>query len=142
RPILVHGSGVLWSDACAALQRFAEQAGLPVYPTPQARGAVPDDHALSFPAARGTAFRETDLALVVGTRLNYVIGHLAPPRFAADAAVIQVDVEPGEIGHNRAVDVGILGDARAVLEQLAAAAAGQLDARRTLAWREHLGQVE
>src|SRR5204863_7876397 len=69
-------------------------------------------------------------------------GHLAPPRFRADARVIQVDVEPTEIGHNRAVDVGIVGDARAVLEQLSAAGAGQLDPSRYAAWREHLGRVE
>src|SRR5204863_2763588 len=58
RPILVHGSGVLWSDACDALRRWVEQAGMPFYPTPQARGAVPDDHELSFSGARATAFRQ------------------------------------------------------------------------------------
>ncbi len=142
RPILVSGSGIFWSDACAELQQWAELAGIPFYTTPQGRGALPDDHPLSFPAARSTAFREADLALVVGTRLNYVIGHLAPPRFRADAAVIQIDIEPTEIGSTRAVDVGILGDARAVLNQLLAAAEGRLDDGRFAAWREHLGNVE
>src|SRR5919199_1481498 len=76
RPIVVTGSGIFWSDACEELRQWVELAGLPFYPTPQGRGAVPDDHPLSFPSARGTAFREADLALVVGTRLNYVVGHL------------------------------------------------------------------
>ena len=142
RPIVITGSGILWSDAAAELQRWVELAGLPFYTTPQGRGVVPDDHALSFPGARATAFREADLLLVIGTRINYVISHLAPPRFRADAKLIQVDIEPTEIGHNRPADVGIVGDARAVLEQLLDAADRRVDPRRYASWREHLGQVE
>jgi acetolactate synthase-1/2/3 large subunit len=142
RPLVITGSGILWSDAEADLQRFVELAGIPFYTTPQGRGVVPDDHALSFPAARATAFREADLLLVIGTRINYVIGHLAPPRFSATAKLIQVDIDPTEIGHNRAADVGIVGDARAVLRQMLDAADGRADSRRYAAWREHLGSVE
>jgi thiamine pyrophosphate-dependent acetolactate synthase large subunit-like protein len=142
RPLVITGSGILWSDAEADLQRFVELAGLPFYTTPQGRGVVPDDHALSFPAARATAFREADLLLVIGTRINYVIGHLAAPRFSATAKLIQVDIDASEIGHNRAADVGIVGDARAVLRQLVAAADGRVDSRRYAGWREHLETVE
>ncbi|MBV9174490.1 MAG: thiamine pyrophosphate-binding protein [Chloroflexi bacterium] len=142
RPIVITGSGILWSDASKELQQFVELAGLPFYTTPQGRGVVPDDHTLSFPTARSTAFREADLLLVIGTRINYVISHLAPPRFSADAKLVQVDIDPAEIGHNRAADVGIVGDARAVLHQLLAAADGRIDARRYDAWRAHLREVE
>jgi acetolactate synthase-1/2/3 large subunit len=103
---------------------------------------VPDDHELSFPTARSTAFREADLLLLVGSRINYVIGHLAPPRFNASARLIQVDIDPAEIGHNHPADVGIVGDARAVLQQLMAAADGRVDARRFAGWRTHLADVE
>jgi acetolactate synthase-1/2/3 large subunit len=87
-------------------------------------------------------FREADLLLVIGTRLNYVISHLAAPRFSPDAKLIQVDVDASEIGHNRPADVGIVGDARAVLAQLVAAADGRVDGRRFESWREHLRTVE
>ena len=142
RPLLLTGSGILWSDAEAELQQFAEQVGIPFYTTPQGRGVIPDDHALSFPAARATAFRESDLILVIGTRINYVIGHLAPPRFNAAAKLIQVDIDPAEIGHNRPADVGIVGDARAVLRQFLDAADGKLDSKRFSNWRDHLANVE
>ncbi len=142
RPILITGSGILWSDASEQLRRWVDLAGIPFYTTPQGRGVVPDDHPLSFPAARSTAFREADLVMVVGTRLNYVIGHLSPPRFRADARLIQVDINPSEIGHNRPADVGIVGDARTVLNQLLDAADGTLDRGRYAAWREHLAGVE
>ncbi len=142
RPVVISGSGILWSEAEAELQQFVELAGLPFYSTPQGRGAVPDDHELSYPTARSTAFREADLFIVIGTRINYVISQLAPPRFNADAKLIQVDVDPTEIGHNRPADVGIVGDARAVLQQLLNAADGKVDRRRFAGWREHLGEVE
>src|SRR5215471_2281766 len=142
RPLILTGSGILWSAAEAELQQFAEQTGLPFYTTPQGRGVIPDDHALSFPTARATAFREADLVLVIGTRINYVIGHLAPPRFNAAARLIQVDIDATEIGHNRPADVGIVGDARAVLSQLVDAASARLDAKRFAEWRDHLANVE
>jgi thiamine pyrophosphate-dependent acetolactate synthase large subunit-like protein len=142
RPLVITGSGILWSSAEAELQQLVELLGLPFYTTPQGRGVVPDDHQLSFPTARSTAFREADVLLVLGTRINYVIRHLAPPNFSADARVIQVDVDPTEIGHNRAVDVGIVGDVRSVLKQLLGAADGRVDTRRFQPWRDRLAQVE
>jgi thiamine pyrophosphate-dependent acetolactate synthase large subunit-like protein len=142
RPLVLTGSGILWSDADAELRQLVELFGLPFYTTPQGRGVVPDDHALSFPTARATAFREADLLLLIGTRINYIIGHLAAPRFNASAKLIQVDIDGGEIGHNRAADVGIVGDARAVLRQFLAAADGRVDSKRYAGWREHLAGVE
>src|SRR4029434_8778826 len=118
RPLIVAGSGVWWSDAGAALQTFVETAGIPFYTTPLSRGSIPEDHELAFLFARARAFSEADVVLNVGTRLNYVIQFGRPPRWAADVKVIQVDVDPAELGHNRPVDVPILGDGRAVLQQL------------------------
>lgn len=142
RPIIVTGSGILWSGASEQLRQWVDLSGIPFYTTPQGRGVVPDDHALSFLTARSTAFREADLAIVIGTRINYVINFLAPPRFSAAAKLIQIDINPMEIGHNRPADVGIVGDAGAVLGQLLAAADGRLDKRRYSAWTEHLADVE
>jgi acetolactate synthase-1/2/3 large subunit len=143
RPVVITGTGIIWSGASGALRAFLERANLPFFTTPVGRGVVPEDHRLCFPAARATAFREADLLLVIGTRANYVVSHLSPPRFRADAKLIQVDIEPTEIGHNRPADVGIVGDARAVLEQLTEAAEdGHLDARRFEPWVSHLREVE
>jgi acetolactate synthase-1/2/3 large subunit len=142
RPLLLTGSGILWSGAEGELQQLVEHAGIPFYTTPQGRGVVPDDHALSFPTARSTAFREADLLLLIGTRINYVIGHLSPPRFNASARLIQVDIDPSEIGHNHPADIGIVGDARAVLQQVLEAMPGRVDPKRFVAWRQHLSDVE
>ena len=72
-----------------------------------ARGLIPEDHELAFLNARSKAFTEADVVLAVGTRFNWVIQFGRPPRFAADLKVIHVDVNPGQLGHNRPVDVPI-----------------------------------
>jgi thiamine pyrophosphate-dependent acetolactate synthase large subunit-like protein len=142
RPVVVAGSGVWWSDGAAALQAFVEATGIPFYTTPISRGLVPEDHALAYLNARSKAFTEADVILAVGTRFNWVIQFGRPPRFAADLKVIHVDVNPAQLGHNRAVDVPIAGDARAVLEQLRAEAEGRIDPRRYGAWTGKLRTLD
>jgi alkylation response protein AidB-like acyl-CoA dehydrogenase len=69
------------------MRQFVEKAGIPFYTTPQGRGVVPDDHPNSYLTMRSTAFRDADLIIILGTRMNYVIGHAAPPRFGANAKI-------------------------------------------------------
>ena len=142
RPLVLGGSGVWWSDASSSFQSFIEASGIPFYTTPLSRGTVPEDHALSFLNARAKAFGEADVILSVGTRFNYIVQFGRPPRFAEHLKVIQVDVNPAELGHNRPADVPIAGDARAVLEQLIAEAKGKLDPRRYGAWTAHLRVID
>src|SRR2546428_4687986 len=138
RPLILGGSGVWWSDAAAAFRAFVEATGIPFYTTPISRGTVPEDHELAFLNARAKAFGEVDVLLAVGTRFNFVIQFGRPPRFAPDAKVIQVDVNPTELNHNRQADVPIAGDARAVLEQLTKEARGKIDKGRYGRWISRL----
>jgi thiamine pyrophosphate-dependent acetolactate synthase large subunit-like protein len=142
RPIIVAGSGVWWSDGGTALRAFVEATGIPFWTKPISRGLIPEDHALSFLNARSKAFRETDCVLAVGTRFDWMIQFGRPPRFAADMKVIHVDVNPAELGHNREVDVPIAGDARAVLEQLTAEAAGQIRPNMYASWTGKLRTLD
>ena len=118
RPLIVFGSGVIWSDAHEALLRFVETTRIPCVPTPQARGCVPDDHPLCCFTSRSRAMAQSDVILFMGVRLNFVLSFGRPPRFHPDVRTIQVDVAGEEIGRNRPIDVGIVGDAGAVLKQL------------------------
>ena len=118
KPLLITGSGVLWSGAAAEAEAFVNATGIPFYTTPQGRGVVPEDHAASFPAARTEAFKQADVVLVVGTRANVIIGHFRPPRWHPDAKFIIVNRDAAEIGHNRNHEIGIVADAGAALSQL------------------------
>lgn len=134
RPIMVTGSGVLWADAGGEMQRFVEATGIPFYTTPQGRGAVPEDHTRGFPAARSMAFREADVVLVIGARANSMLSFLRAPRFSAESKFINVNLDGKEIGHNRAVEVGIIGDAKLVLQQLTEEATGKMDGSQETEW--------
>ena len=142
RPIVLSGSGVLWSQAAAALQAFVDAAGIPFFTTPQGRGVIPEDHRCFFGNARSAAFKEADFVLVVGTRLNYVFSHARPPRFSPEAKFVRVDVDPDEVAGTPRAEIGIVGDARAVLEQLTAGLAGRVAPQRFDAWRASLAEIE
>ncbi len=142
RPVILSGSGVLWSDGTDALRQWVETTGMPIYTTPQGRGIIPEDHTHAFLNARSTAMKEADLFLVVGTRLNYVFGHLKPPRMSGTAKVVRIDIDPAEIGSSPRVDVGIVGDAGTVMRQLLAAGGKRVDAGRFADWRGQLTAVE
>jgi acetolactate synthase-1/2/3 large subunit len=136
RPLLVAGSGVFWSQAAGELQEFVEAANLPFFTTPMARGLIPEDHRLAFIGARSLAFREADMVVIVGTRLNWVLGFAE--RFPSESKIVQVDIASEEIGHNRGIDVGIVGDARLVLQQLTALARERLGGNDRAAWLHRL----
>ena len=126
---MIAGSEIWWRDAASALARFAERAAVPIYLNAMGRGALPPEHPNYFAASRKHALMDADLILVVGAPLDFRLGYGKSPTFNARAKIVQVDVDAREIGHNRAVDVGVVGDVRAGLEQLAdAVLSGQRDA--------------
>jgi len=142
-PVIVSGSGVIWSRAWAEMQAFVEAAGVPFYTTPQGRGVVPDDHQYAYPAMRSGAFRDADLIIVLGTRMNYIIGHASPPRFGPSAKIARIDIDPAEIGMAaRYVDIPIVGDCKAVLGQLLQGIKGRITPDKYSAWRKQLADGE
>jgi thiamine pyrophosphate-dependent acetolactate synthase large subunit-like protein len=139
QPVLVTGSGVQWSEADKEMLAFVEAAGIPFYTTPQGRGVIPEDHKYSYLTSRAAAFRDADFILVVGTRVNYVIGNAAPPRWNADAKVVRIDIDPIEIASSpRKLDVGVVADARIAFGQLTDAIKGKVTPASYETWRERL----
>ncbi|PRZ05242.1 acetolactate synthase large subunit [Isoptericola sp. CG 20/1183] len=124
RPVLYVGGGVIRSGASAALRRLVDTSGAAVVTTLMARGSVPDSHPqhLGMPGMHGTvpavaALQKADLVVALGARFDdRVTGKLSS--FAPHAAIVHADIDPAEIGKNRAVDVPIVGDLREVIEEL------------------------
>ena len=121
RPVVVVGGGGFWSGAGAALAALAERTGLPVFTRNAARGLLPDSHPQCYGGSPGLGVFKADLVLVIGSRLNATFYY---GKFNAGARVIQVDCNSAALGDNRGLDLGICGDARLVLEQLAQAVDG------------------
>ncbi len=129
RPVYYVGGGVLKAHATEQIKVLAELTGIPVVTTLMARGAFPDSHIqhLGMPGMHGTvaavaAMQRADLIVALGARFDdRVTGQLST--FAPDATIIHADIDPAEIGKNRAVDVPIVGDAKEVISELIAAVA-------------------
>lgn len=129
RPVAIAGSGIWWAGAEAELQSFIERTSVPLYTITMARGVVTDDHPLSLgyadPAlnqAVHTAFREADVVLVLGKRIDYRLALGGPRLFAEETKFIQVDLHPQELGMNRPLHVAICADVKASLAALRDAA--------------------
>ncbi|MFV0259455.1 MAG: thiamine pyrophosphate-dependent enzyme, partial [Acidimicrobiales bacterium] len=136
RPVLYVGGGVIRAQASEELARLVELTQIPVVTTLMARGALPDAHPLhlGMPGMHGsvaavTALQQSDLLITLGARFDdRVTGQLSS--FAPEAKVIHADIDPAEIGKNRAVDVPIVGDAKAVIAELADELDRDIDAGR------------
>jgi len=120
RPGILVGSGVYWSEASEELIEFAELMKIPVCYAIGGKGCIPDDHPLcggpvgyDFGSIAGA-----DVLLSIGVRFEEILNYGTGDFYAPDVKVISVDIEPTEIGRNRPVDLGIWGDAKAVLTQL------------------------
>jgi len=123
-PVLYVGGGAIKSGAHKELLKLAELTGAPVVTTLMARGAFPDSHPshLGMPGMHGTvaavtALQKSDLLITLGARFDdRVTGKLST--FAPNAKIIHADIDPAEIGKNRAVDVALIGDLRLTIDAL------------------------
>ena len=118
RPLVVVGKGMAWSRAEDEIREFIERTQLPFLASPMGKGTMPDDDALSVGAARSTALRDADLVFLMGARLNWIMHYGLPPRFNKDVRIIQLDIEPEEIGANVPAEVALVGDGKAIVGQL------------------------
>ena len=118
RPLVIVGKGAAYARAEDEVRSFVERTQLPYLAAPMAKGLIPDDHPLSVAAARSFALQNADVVFLVGARLNWIMHFGLPPRFNENVRVIQLDIEPSEIGTNVPAEVALVGDARAVVGQL------------------------
>jgi len=123
RPVILAGHGVIMANATHELQELAERAQIPVALTLLGKGAMPEDHPLVIgmmgmhgEAASNLAIQESDLLIALGMRFDdRVTGNIRT--YAPHARKIHVDIDASEINKNIRVDVGIVGDVRAVMTQ-------------------------
>lgn len=141
KPVIVAGGGVWWSQGHNDLVALAEKTGIPVFTRNAARGSISDMHSLCLGlAASGSpvfrqALAEADLALVVGTRTGYTMTRDVFPK---SLKIIRVDIDPAQLTDQLDISLGIVGDAGAVLRQLA----GAVDKSDHSEWVSHLAGLK
>lgn len=124
KPVIIAGNPARYSVSSATLQNFIENTGIPLFTVEQSRGLVSDDHPLCFGYADGALngaarhFREADVVLLLGKRLDHRYRYGNAHFFSPDTHLIQIDPSETEIGYNRGVSVGIVADLGVTVETL------------------------
>jgi oxalyl-CoA decarboxylase len=118
RPLIVLGKGAAYAQADNVIQKFVEPTGIPYLPMSMAKGLLPDTHPQSVAAARSLAMARGDVVVLVGARLNWLLGHGASPPWSADAKFIQIDAAASEFDSNRPITAPLAGDIGSVMSAL------------------------
>ncbi|PPR64240.1 MAG: Oxalyl-CoA decarboxylase [Alphaproteobacteria bacterium MarineAlpha4_Bin2] len=119
RPLIILGKGAAYAQADEAIKAFVEMSGMPFLPMSMAKGLIPDTHPQCAGAARSTVLRESDVVLMIGARLNWLLSHgkgrtwgSAPKKF------VQIDIEPKEMDSNVEIVAPLVGDISSCVEAL------------------------
>ena len=118
RPLVVLGKGAAYAQADKEIRAFIEATGLPFLPMSMAKGLLPDNHPQSAAKARSLALCRADVVMLVGARLNWLLGHGESPQWNPAAKFIQADIEPTELDSNQPIAAPLVGDIGSVMQAL------------------------
>jgi 2-hydroxyacyl-CoA lyase 1 len=125
RPLALIGQGMATSGATEEVRKFMERAQIPFVRTPKGKGIMPDDHPLSAGAARTLALQQADVVFLMGARFNWILHFGLPPRYNPNVKVIQLDISPEAMHQNKPAEVCLLGDGKAIMQQMNTALQGR-----------------
>ncbi|GAA2358588.1 thiamine pyrophosphate-binding protein [Nonomuraea africana] len=142
KPCILLGSQVWTCRGTDAAIDFVRALNVPAYMNGSGRGTLPPGDPHHFQLSRRYAFTEADLIIIVGTPFDFRMGY--GKRLSPTATVVQIDLDYRTVGKNRDIDLGIVGDAGAVLSAVTQAATGRVQnaATRRKEWIEELRTVE
>ncbi|QXA49858.1 oxalyl-CoA decarboxylase [Enterobacter cancerogenus] len=135
-PLVILGKGAAYSQADETIRNFIEGIQIPFLPMSMAKGLLEDTHPLSAAAARSFALENADVVMLVGARLNWLLGH-GKKGWSEDVQFIQLDIEPQEIDSNRKIAAPVVGDISSGMEKMVSVLT-QNPFSVPLAWRDIL----
>jgi len=111
RPLIILGKGAAYAQADDAIRALVEKSGVPFLPMSMAKGLLPDTHTQCAGAARSTVLKDSDVVMLVGARLNWLLSHGKGKAWGdAPKKFIQVDIEPKEMDSNVEIAAPVVGD--------------------------------
>jgi oxalyl-CoA decarboxylase len=111
RPLIILGKGAAYAQADDQIRALVETSGVPFLPMSMAKGLLPDTHPLCAGAARSTVLKDSDLVLLIGARLNWLLSHGKGKTWGdAPKKFIQIDIEPREMDSNVEIAAPVVGD--------------------------------
>ena len=120
RPLILLGKGAAYAQADAAVRALVEGSGAPYLPMSMAKGLLPDTHAQCASAARSYVLAESDVVVLVGARLNWLLSHGKGKTWGAAGAkqFVQIDIAPTEMDSNVAIAAPLVGDIGSCVQAL------------------------
>jgi oxalyl-CoA decarboxylase len=111
RPLIILGKGAAYAQADDAIKGFVEKSGVPFLPMSMAKGLLPDTHPQCAGAARSTVLKDSDVVMLIGARLNWLLSHGKGKAWGdAPKQFIQIDIEPKEMDSNVEIVAPVVGD--------------------------------
>ena len=110
RPLIILGKGAAYAQADDAIRALVEKTGIPFLPMSMAKGILPDTHSQCAGAARSLALKESDVVMLVGARLNWLLSQGKGKPWGGKKQFIQVDIEPKEMDSNVEISAPLVGD--------------------------------
>ncbi|WP_019170975.1 oxalyl-CoA decarboxylase [Pseudaminobacter salicylatoxidans] len=112
KPLVIFGKGAAYAQADDEIRDFIETSGIPFLQMSMAKGLLPDTHPLSAGAARSTVLKESDVVMLVGARLNWLLSHGKGKSWGEPHSkkFIQIDIEPKEMDSNVEIVAPMVGD--------------------------------
>jgi oxalyl-CoA decarboxylase len=129
RPLIVLGKGASYAQADDVIRQFVEKTGVPFLPMSMAKGLLPDTHPQCAGAARSTVLKDSDVVVMIGARLNWLLSHGKGKNWGeAPKKFIQVDIEPKEMDSNVEIAAPVVGDIGSCVTALLNAMGSQWEA--------------
>src|SRR5687767_16002296 len=111
RPLIILGKGAAYAQADDAIRSLVEKSGIPFLPMSMAKGLLPDTHPQCAGAARSTVLKDSDVVMLIGARLNWLLSHGKGKTWGdAPKTFIQIDIEPKEMDSNVEIAAPVVGD--------------------------------
>ena len=120
KPLIILGKGAAYAQADDTVRDFVEKSGIPYLPMSMAKGLLPDDHPQSAGAARSLALKESDVVIMVGARLNWLLSHGKGKSWGEPHGTrfVQIDIEPREMDSNVEIAAPLVGDIESTLSAM------------------------
>lgn len=111
RPLIILGKGAAYAQADSAIRTLVEKSGIPFLPMSMAKGLLSDVHPQCAGAARSTVLKDSDVVMLIGARLNWLLSHGKGKAWGdAPKKFIQIDIEPKEMDSNIEIAAPLVGD--------------------------------
>src|SRR5215467_4468476 len=119
RPLIILGKGAAYAQADADIRALVETTGIPYLPMSMAKGLLPDTHPQSASAARLLVLKESDVVMLIGARLNWLLSHGKGQTWGDQPKqFVQVDIEPKEMDSNVQIVAPVVGDIGSCVQAL------------------------